>query len=86
MKYKCLRCGYENIIKSRFIQHLKRTFICKPNISNINVYDVYEYYFNNNNKICDIEISQMLANVSHLLANVSQTFKDEKNTLKCKYC
>ena len=42
--YKCPRCGYENNIKTKFTNHLKRKKICDPLISNNNLKEEYSKY------------------------------------------
>ena len=51
VKYTCLRCGYSNKIKSKFIKHLNRKFTCEPKLNNIPINEVYNYYFDNNNSL-----------------------------------
>ena len=40
VKYECFRCGYTNNIKSRFIKHLNRKFICKPIKEDLEIIEV----------------------------------------------
>ena len=94
VKYKCLRCGFTHNVKSTFLNHLKRKFVCKPKINDINIHNVYNYYFKNNN----IEIAQndslltqtdslLTQNDSFLTQNDSLlTQNDSKNKYQCEYC
>jgi len=45
VNYKCNRCGFTNTIKSKFISHLRRKYICKAKLSNIGIGEIYEKYF-----------------------------------------
>ena len=51
MSYTCERCGYTNNLKSNFRRHLQRKITCKPIISNISVDELYQKYFNNDEKV-----------------------------------
>ena len=42
--YKCLRCGYNTINKTKFKKHLNRKFICKPILKELPISDIYEHY------------------------------------------
>ena len=44
MKYICPRCSYNTTDKSKYINHLYRRFICKPNLSNNNLEQEYLKY------------------------------------------
>ena len=52
VNYKYPRCGYETTIKTKYIQHLKRNFLCKTIISNNNLGE--EYKKNNISEKIDI--------------------------------
>jgi len=45
VNYKCLRCGYSNNIKTKFIKHLNRKHICKPKLKDISRQEIYDFYF-----------------------------------------
>jgi len=47
VNYKCLRCGYSNKIKTKFIKHLNRKHICKPKLKDISRQEIYDFYFKN---------------------------------------
>ena len=47
VKYTCFRCGYTNNIKTNFIKHLNRKFTCRPVLKDINITEIYKYYFEN---------------------------------------
>ena len=44
VNYKCPRCGYENNIKTKYINHLKRKKICEPILSKTNLQKEYIKY------------------------------------------
>jgi hypothetical protein len=98
VKYKCLRCGYIHKVKSTFINHLNRKFICKAIIKDISVKDIYNNYFKIDNNTNNIQRQPMSADVSQNVsqnvsqcqpmsaktsANVSQQIQNE---YVCKYC
>ena len=45
VNYKCLRCGYSNNNKLKFIKHLNRKHICKPKLKDISRQEIYDFYF-----------------------------------------
>ena len=45
VNYKCLRCGYSNNIKTKFIKHLNRKHICKPKLKDISRKKIHDFYF-----------------------------------------
>ena len=45
VNYKCLRCGYSNNIKTKFIKHLNRKHICKPKLKDMSRQEIYDFYF-----------------------------------------
>ena len=87
VEYKCLRCGYVNIRRGRFILHLKRKFICPAKLQNISIVDVYKYYFNNENN----ELTQKTLNLPQ---NDSKSLKNPSifpqfpsiSLINCQYC
>ena len=44
VNYKCPRCGFNNTIKTKYIQHLKRKYICDNSLSDNNLNDEYIKY------------------------------------------
>jgi hypothetical protein len=62
VKYYCDRCGYTHRIKSTFIKHLNRKYICKPKIKDIEISIIYNKYFKNDKKISDPESVPMWYN------------------------
>jgi hypothetical protein len=50
VQYKCLRCGYIHNVRSTFITHLNRKFICRPKIKEITIKEIYNYYFKKKKK------------------------------------
>jgi hypothetical protein len=56
VEYKCLRCDKTFNHKTKFINHLKRKFICKSIISNISIKKVYNHYFKNDKKIVNSDV------------------------------
>lgn len=44
VNYQCPRCGYKINNKSKYLDHLKRKFICKPKIKDINLLEEYVKY------------------------------------------
>ena len=81
VNYKCPRCGFNNIIKTKYIQHLKRQYICTPLINDIDLNDEYIKY-NITDKIIDNKpnISQKSA---FSKSNVSQ---NKPKKYECEYC
>ena len=81
VNYKCLRCGYSNKIKTKFIKHLNRKHICKPKLKDISRQEIYDFYFKNSeikietkenkNKKKDKNMSVLLPNDSILLHDSS---------------
>ena len=59
VNYKCLRCGYTNKIKSRFIKHLNRKFTCQPDLEDISPSQIYKKYFINNKILVQNECRKM---------------------------
>jgi hypothetical protein len=94
VNYKCLRCGYTIHIKTIFIKHLNRKFICKPLIEDISIKKIYKKYFKKDKYTNNIECKPASANVSQNVshrqpkrqpasANVSQ---QTQNEYFCKFC
>ena len=66
VNYKCLRCGFINIRRGRFIQHLNRKFTCNPKLKDISIKEIYKFYFKKDIKSI----------------NIAKTPKDSKTTPK----
>ena len=80
-KYKCFRCGYTNVNKSVFLRHIKRKFKCKPFIKDIDILNVYKYYFENENIDMTQNDSKMTQYDSKMTQNDSKmTQYDSKMT------
>ncbi len=61
--YQCPRCGYTNIIKTKYINHLKRKNICKPLISDSDLEDEYtKYNIKNENNVTNHQKHLMVEN------------------------
>ena len=90
VEYKCNRCGFFTIYKNNFRNHLNRKNICKPLLSNTNIYDIKKQY-NIENKLNDSKLTQ---NDSQNTDNDSQLTQNDslfKNTIcsnkyTCNYC
>ena len=93
VNYTCYRCGFTNNIKSRFINHLNRKFICKPILKDIKVEEIYQNYFGDQNKN---EINKCLAklpknkkmlpkSLAKLPKSLAKLGKVSKE-FTCKYC
>jgi hypothetical protein len=92
VKYKCLRCGFAHSVKSTFINHLNRKFICKPKINNISIDKIYKYYF----KINHVLYNGNIAKIEPTVAKIEPTRNDNNhiantettliNDIRCKYC
>jgi hypothetical protein len=50
VNYKCLRCGFSNKIKTKFINHLNRKHICKPKLKDISRQEIHDFYFKSSEK------------------------------------
>ena len=94
VEYKCLRCGYINIRRGRFILHLKRKFMCPAKLQDISSLDVYNIYFENKDKEMLQNDSKMLQNDSKMLQNDSKMPQNDSKMLQndsilnpiCEYC
>ena len=61
--YKCDRCGYTNKLKTNFKRHLSRKLPCKPLLNDLNIIDIYNKYFKNDNKSCQENVKKCQENV-----------------------
>ena len=64
--YKCFRCGYTNKIKSSFIKHLNRKFICKPLLEDIEIEKIYNNYFKKQKKVGSPKVTKMTPKVTKM--------------------
>ena len=62
VNYICHRCGYENKNKSVFKKHLLRKYICPPKLKDIEIRDVYSYYFENERESQQINYQKVSRN------------------------
>ena len=93
VNYKCPRCEFNTNIKTKYIQHLKRKFICEPIISENSLREEYIKY-DLSNKIITLgessvnsgESSVNLGESSVNLGESLEILKNTKNELICKYC
>ena len=94
VNYKCPRCGYENNIKTKYLNHLKRKTICEPIISNCSLkeeyikYNIIEKYFNKiNNYQIGLNSAKNKSNISLNSAKCKSNISlNSVKTYKCKYC
>ena len=91
VNYVCLRCGYENRIKSIFINHLNRKFICKPKIKNVESIDIYNFYFKNEKnmqKTCtkNHQNSTEKIDVRDNEKQITQNISTKNHQYWCKFC
>ena len=86
VQYKCFRCGFTHSVKSTFINHLNRKFICKPKINNKSITEIYNYYFKKNNILHNNNVAKIEPNVAKIEPNVAKTETTLINDIRCKYC
>ena len=79
VNYKCPRCGYENNIKTKYINHLKRKTICDPILSNCKLKEEYIKY----NIIEKIDIYKLSSKMSSK-CNIASSLCSQ-NVTKSKY-
>ena len=71
VNYSCPRCGFNTNIKTKYINHLRRKFICKNKISGNNLLNEYKKY--NINDIDCIQISTRChKNISKMSNNINE--------------
>ena len=68
VNYECSRCGYNTNIKSKFISHLHRKYLCKPKLKDISVEEIYDNYFGKKKKD---NFGKMSTNVNKMSTNVN---------------
>ena len=86
VKYQCLRCNFETKIKTKFLKHLNRKFICEPINSNISIGEIYNKYFITEVAKCSQNIAKMLPKYSQNIASKVANSKELIKVYKCKYC
>ena len=87
--YYCERCGYNNKIKTKFIGHLNRKFICKPILSEVSIQEIKEQYgiIDNNDTQMTHNDTQMTHHDTQNVYNDTQmTHNNIPNKLMCKDC
>jgi hypothetical protein len=96
VNYKCPRCGYQNNIKTKYVNHLRRKKLCNNTVSNNNLYDEYIKY-NISEKInvssnITVNHPKTTQNIPKSSQNIPKHPKTSQNILKsnkiyqCKYC
>ena len=92
VNYKCPRCGFETTVKTKYIQHLKRKFLCKSTLSENNLGEEYKKY-NIFEKMDTLEnpgeSSVNPCEISTLYPqNIHKIYPNEskKKIYECKYC
>ena len=86
VNYKCPRCGYENNIKTKYINHLRRKKLCNPELSDNNLQHEYIKY-----KISDkinntAQITQKTTKKIKTPAEFTQKTAKIRKLAKCKFC
>ena len=80
--YFCSRCGYNNINKTKFLNHLQRKNICKSILTNESIHEIKEKYFLTNILIPNNSI--LIPNDSKIIQNDSKIIQNNLNL--CKFC
>jgi hypothetical protein len=89
VNYKCPRCGYETHIKTIYIRHLGRKYICETKISDNDLQNEYKKYNilskikNNNTKL---KMKPNEAKMKHKEAKCKPNEANKSNNFKCEYC
>ena len=86
VKYECFRCGYTNIIKTIFKNHLNRKFICIPKMKNITIQEINDYYFSNKKNIPAHKVTQTAHKVTQNEHKVTQNEHKVTQNYKCILC
>jgi len=91
VNYKCPRCGFITNIKTKYINHLRRKYICKNKLSDDDLYDEFIKYNISeklNNSILNHSESKMNPNESKMnpFKSKMNPNKLKKKKFKCKYC
>ena len=86
VNYKCPRCGYENNIKTKYLNHLKRKTICEPILSKCNLREEYLKY-NIIKKIINTNLTQNnTSDHKYTQNNTKNHILPQNKTIICKYC
>ena len=87
VNYTCLRCGYTIHIKTIFIKHLNRKFLCKPKLKDICIKDIYNKYFKNDNNSKDSKrLQKTPKRLQKTPLDSNRLQKDSKRLRKCEHC
>ena len=100
VEYKCFRCGFNSKIKTCLHKHIHRKFTCEPSLQNIDISEIYEFYFKCtdtyvvkngllvvNNKANIAKNTENIKNVAKNTENIKNVAKKNNiDILKCKYC
>ena len=77
VNYKCPRCGYTIDIKTKYIKHLKRKYLCDSILSDSKLNDEYIKY----------DIKEKITKITQKPTKSKKNpQKTTKKSLKCKYC
>lgn len=86
VNYNCPRCGFKTCIKTKYINHLRRKFLCKNKKSDNNLLDEYKKY----NIIDKSECIQMSTlchqNIQKKNDNLEKNNLLELTNFVCEYC
>jgi len=86
VNYKCPRCGYNNNIKTKYINHLRRIHLCKNILSNNDLQNEYIKY-NISEKIhCQQNVNVLSTNSKKCQQNVNVLSTQNKELFECDYC
>ena len=86
VNYKCPRCGYENNIKTKYINHLRRKNICKNTLSNSNLQNEYIKYNISEKMMCQQNVNVLSIHQKKCQQNVNVLSTQNKELFECEYC
>ena len=75
VNYKCPRCGFQNNIKTKYIQHLKRKYICSPLICDNDLSEEYNKY----------GIKAKISNYAKSTENYAKSTENYAKSTDCNY-
>ena len=81
VNYKCPRCGYEINIRTKYMNHLRRKNLCKPNISNCDLQNEYIKYGINDKIISSVDYCK-----NHNIPTNDHNIPTNDHNIKCEYC